>query len=364
MVVVVDGYSVQSQQVSPTVSAKNSSSQKQHYVPEVLLSLYAEGSGKGRLYVFDKHAGQSLPGPMTVKKLCKEGGFYTAEAPHGKVSLEESFQLLEDEYRRIAGKVIQARSLSNLTTREFGALIGFVCVQFLRVPRMRKAFEQMGQLIADKADSVRPQASSHGDFETLLNENELRLRHLEVIAHGAVEGTRILARYAWFMLEADADHPLWLSDCPVVMHNDEKSIYAGLGFAAPGVQIYFPITPKLLLACWHPLVAGRFIEKRQADKSLLGQLKAQYILGLRNNKAALKAEMDKLEKEAKPVADLVAAMRSRGTAAATADNVLHFNWLQFQWSYRFILCSTGNFALASKMLKEHPELKTGMMVTG
>ncbi len=197
----------------------------------------------------------------------------------------------------------------------------------------------------------------------MLDDNELRLRHLEVIAHGAVEGTRMLAQYAWFVMEADADHPLWLSDCPVVMHNDEKSIYAGLGFAAPGVQIYFPITPKLLLACWHPLVAGRFIKEQQTNKSLLGQLKAQYLLGLSKDKAALKTAIDKLEKAAKPVDDIVAAIRSRGSVQATSDNVLHFNWLQFQWSHRFILCAREDFALASKMLREHPELKTGMKVT-
>lgn len=147
------------------MNAKNSADQKHHYVPEVLISLYAEGTGEDRLYVFDKHKGRALPGRMTVEKLCKEGGFYTAEAPHGKVSIEKSFHALEDEYRRIAGKVIQTRTLAGLTTREFGALVGIVCVQFLRVPRMRKAFAQMSQLIADKARASAPKASNLAEFE-------------------------------------------------------------------------------------------------------------------------------------------------------------------------------------------------------
>ena len=138
------------------MSDKNLANQKQHYVPEVVLSLYADGAGEDRLHVFDKHTSRSLPGPIAIAKLCKEGGFYTAEAPHGKVSIEKSFHRLEDDYRRIAGKVIQAGSLASLTTRDYGALIGFVCVQCLRVPRTRKAFKQMSQIIADKARAVAP----------------------------------------------------------------------------------------------------------------------------------------------------------------------------------------------------------------
>ena len=62
------------------MTAKNSDNEKQHYVPEVVLSLFAEGAGKEKLCVFDKHTGRAFPGPMAVDKLCKEGGFYNAEA--------------------------------------------------------------------------------------------------------------------------------------------------------------------------------------------------------------------------------------------------------------------------------------------
>jgi hypothetical protein len=203
------------------VKTKNATNEKQQYVPEVVLSLFAEGAGKEKLCVFDKHTGRAFPGPMAVDKLCKEGGFYNAEAAHGQVSLETAFHHLEDEYRDIAGKVIAARSLAVLSGREFGALVAFICVQYLRVPRLREAFEQITKLVADKARTIAPEASNLREFE--LGDNELRLRHLEAIARGAVEGTRILSHYGWFVMETDPAHPLWISDCPVVMQNDEKS---------------------------------------------------------------------------------------------------------------------------------------------
>ncbi len=342
------------------MTAKNPDNEKQHYVPEVVLAIYAEGAGKNKLCVFDKHTGRTFPGPTAVKKLCKEGGFYNAEAAHGRVSLEKAFHQLEQEYRDITAKVIAKRSLAPLSREDFGTLVGFVCVQYLRVPRLRKAFEQFNRLIADKARAIAPKAESRQEFE--LGDNELRLRHLEVIARGALEGTRILADYAWFVMETDPNQPFWISDCPVVINNDEKSIYASLGFAAPGVQIYFPITPSLLLVCWHPVVAGRFLEERDRHRKTLNQLKGEYVLGVKGNKASIKTAIDEMEVALKPVGDIVAAIESGGSVKASADDVLHFNWLQFQWSHRFILCAEGEFAEATKMLKDHPELRTGIAI--
>jgi len=342
--------------------AKNPDNEKQHYVPEVVLALYAEGAGKEKLCVFDKHTGRAFPGPMAVNKLCKEGGFYNADAPHGKVSLEKAFHHLEDEYRDVATKVIAARSLATLSPQEFGTLVSFVCVQYLRVPRLRKAFEEITKIIAHKAHSFAPTAENLHEFE--LGDNELRLRHLATIARGAAEGTRILAHYAWFVMETDPAHPLWISDCPVVMNNDEKSPYAGLGFASPGVQIYFPETPGLQLVCWHPLVAGRFLMDHDKHKKTVGQLKVEYALGLKANKAQLKSTIAEMEIQLKPIIEIVAAIRTGGAAKASADNVLHFNWLQFQWSHRFVLCAEGAFDVAAKMLREHPELRTGIAIKG
>jgi hypothetical protein len=70
-----------------------------------------------------------------------------------------------------------------------------------------------------------------------------------------------------------------------------------------------------------------------------------------------------MEKKLGAMNEIVAAIKSRGSVRATADNVRHYNWLQFQWSYRFILCAQGDFDLAVKMLREHPELRTGMAMT-
>ncbi|WP_020086508.1 DUF4238 domain-containing protein [Hyphomicrobium zavarzinii] len=344
------------------MTAKNPANEKQHYVPEVVLTLFAEAAGKERLCVFDKHSGRAFPGPTAVQKLCKESGFYTADAAHGSVSIESAFHELENEYRKIAGKVIAARSLAVLSAQERGTLVGFVCVQYLRVPRLRIGFAQMTKVIADKVRALAPEAPNLGEFE--LGDNEIRLQHLEFIARGAVEGTNILSEYVWFLIEPEAGRGLWISDCPVVMHNDEKSIYAGLGFASPGVQIYFPLTPKLLLACWHPVVAGQFLQQRDSARKHLGQMKGQYTLGLNGNKAALAVEIDAMEETLKPIEHIINAFETGGSAMASADNVRHFNALQFQWSHRFILCTEGAFDEAAHLLKEHPHLKTGIAMGG
>lgn len=340
------------------MSNRNPTNEKQHYVPEVVLSVFAEGAGTDKLYMFDKHSARRLPGPTAVNKLCKEGGFYTAEARHGIVSVEAAFHELEDEYRSVVSKIVVARSLADLTSEELGSLIGFVCVQYLRVPRLRKSFEQVTKLIADKARGIAPGASNLAEFE--LSDNDLRVQHLAAIAGVSVEATRLLSRYSWFVMEADGSSPLWISDCPVVMHNNEKGFYAGLGFGSPGIQIYFPLTPTLMLACWHPVVAGRFLTEHESAKKQLSQMKATHLLRVGADRPRLAAAIEKLEAGIRPIEPVVNAIKTGGSVRLSRDNVLHFNWLQFQWSYRFLLCASGDFQEAEKMLSENPDLKTGI----
>lgn len=194
----------------------------------------------------------------------------------------------------------------------------------------------------------------------MVEENALRIGHLEAIAHGAVKHSRELAHYAWFLMETDKDQNLWASDCPVVLHNDEEGLHAGLGLVAPGVQIYMPMTSNLLLVCWHPVVAGRFIKEQTEARHLLGKLKVQSIVGLNPDKSRLLTSISHLESRLAPIDVIVRAIRSKGSVKASPDNVLFYNWLQFQWSHRFILCAKGQFAQALSMLKRHPELKTGI----
>lgn len=134
-------------------SKENSSKQQQHYVPRVLLSQFSAGNDRNRVFVYDKHVSRSF-GPVTVDKICKEGGFYVTETANGKVSIEEAFHPLEDAYGKIAPKIIETKTLSSLSATEFVNLVTFVCVQFLRVPRVRIAFEQISQLIVDKAKAM------------------------------------------------------------------------------------------------------------------------------------------------------------------------------------------------------------------
>ena len=310
--------------------------------------------------MFDKHHDRAFPGATTVEKICRERGYYNAVAPHGQITLEEAFHPLEDAFREISTKIIREKSLAGLTPGEFASLTVFETAQFLRVPRMRAAFDQMSKLVAAKASSIAADGANMSEIEAQLDENQLRLRHLEAIARGAVETAKALSTYGWFVMESDARNPMWLSDCPVVLHNDEKSIYSGLGLNAPGVQICMPLTPHLQIACWHPVVVGQFMEKPAESRRLLGALKAQNLLGVRPDKARLGAAIAEIEKKLKPIDEIIAAIQTRSSTKISCNHVVHFNWLQFKWSHRFIMCREGKFSMARRMLKEHPDLKTGI----
>lgn len=338
--------------------------QQQHYVPRVVLSHFSGAANKRGLFVFDKHSGTSLPGVMSVDKICKEGGYYVAKHATGSLSIEDMFHPLENEFREIVTKITATKSISCLSEKELYTLVIFVCAQYVRVPRIRTAIKEVASDLVHRSRNIAPNAPNIADIEKAIEDDQVRLHHFGAISNGIVSGARLLSDYHWFVMESQGVDQFWLSDCPVVLQNDEDyGPYGGLGLAAPGVQIYFPVTPSLIVAGWHPILLGKFMDAEQKLKQTLGQLSLQYSCGIAPNKSALREMMQKLKLKLQPVSSTVAAIKTGGLARASSENVLFYNWLQFKWSHRFILCASGNFSMADKMLKEHPTLRTGVAMS-
>jgi hypothetical protein len=72
------------------------------------------------------------------------------------------------------------------------------------------------------------------------------------------------------------------------------------------------------------------LQQRDSARKHLGQMKGQYTLGLNDDKAALAAAIDAMEGALKPIEHIINAFETGGSAMASADNVRHFNALQFQ----------------------------------
>jgi hypothetical protein len=176
--------------------------EKGHYSPIVLLKNFTLGGKDGRLFVFDKHVGKVFPGPTSIKKICKEGGFYGAQTPRGLVSLEGPLSQLESDVDPVLQKVITEGTLSGLSLSDRSTLALFVAVQFLRVPRAEQVQREFRAALLEKARLISPGATNLSEFEEGLTRNAIKLSTLQQVADTALRLVPIILRHQWSVSSA------------------------------------------------------------------------------------------------------------------------------------------------------------------
>ncbi|MBI5114870.1 DUF4238 domain-containing protein [Candidatus Poribacteria bacterium] len=77
--------------------------------------------------------------------------------------------------------------------------------------------------------------------------------------HGAKEFVPDFLGKERVLFETTRKHPFFISDNPIVLQNEmNQGPYSGLGVAAPGIEIYLPISSTLCLGLFCPSVAEEF----------------------------------------------------------------------------------------------------------
>jgi hypothetical protein len=332
----------------------------QHYVPRMLLKNFANGDKDGQVYAFDKHQGNRLPAKTAIRNLCGERNFYAAEGANGQVSIEQALSELEGQVDPVLQRILDEQSLANMTVEQRELLALFVAVQFMRVPMMHETQRHIVEAVQDRSQKVYPNAKGLEEFGVLLKKNSIKLGAMKHIAESAVGYTRILSLHRWTLFRTSVQDPFWISDCPVVMHNDRKfGPYGNIGLALPGIQIYMPLSPTLILTIWESSLVDDFRNNHEKGQETLQKLKAALATGKVDRHQA-QALVDQYEAQLPHLAAIVTAFQNGGTVDASDENVTFSNSLQYSWSYRFIMCNSGTFGLAERMSRERPDLKTGL----
>lgn len=332
----------------------------QHYVPKVLLKNFADGDKDGQIYAFDKHQGKRLPAKTGIRNLCGERNFYAAEGANGQVSIEQALSELEGQIDPVIRRILADQSLAKLTVEQRELLALFVAVQFMRVPMMQETQRHIIEAVQDKSKKISSNAKGLEEFDVLLEKNSIKLGTMKHIAQSAVTYTRLISLHRWALFRTSMEAPFWISDCPVVMHNDRTfGPYGNIGLALPGIQIYMPLSPVLILAIWERSLVDDFRDNHEKGQEGLQQLKAALTAG-KVYRLRAQALVDQYESKLPHLAAIVTAFENGGLVAASDENVIFSNSLQYSWSYRFILCNGGRFELAERMSRERPDLKNGL----
>lgn len=221
-------------------------------------------------------------------------------APHDA----RSAQLLKQVIREIrVRKRIKANHRKDLAF--------LMAVQVFRTPKYRyemidvqeKLLNQLVQeeVFPDEENDVR--ITYDRDFQDRITSSAL----LDPDFVSTIAG--ILNSHIWQIGINSTSQPLYTSDAPIVKYGHLSHLIAGVGFASPGVEIAYPLSPEYILIMYE----RTFFQDR-----------------------------------------VVLDGRS---FTLTEDNVLYYNSLQVQHSRRQLYCSEDMFALATEMCEKYPKLR-------
>jgi hypothetical protein len=291
---------------------------KQHFIPQFLLKGFAHGKkNKAKLWTFDKKTGRTYP--SSVKDSAHENQFYKAKNYLGnEVEAEQLTQHVDSMGSAVIRDIISKEELP-LSTKELVDTSYFVAAQMFRVPAIRNEMEAMRQTIISKWG---PNISDGNDKRTVGEYSPEDTKFSSIVFLREVpKYAKILQEKAWFLWRAPIGSAYILSDNPVVRHNHiDYRPRGNLGLTQEGIEVYFPISPHLVLSFVCPKTA-----------------------------AMLKTTPDGAAK--------IELQRKGRAILSRSESVEFVNSLQVIESERFLYASReADFQIAREMIKGHPEL--------
>jgi uncharacterized protein DUF4238 len=133
-----------------------------------------------------------------------------------------------------------------------------------------------------------------------------------------------------FLMVRDCRNDVYISDNPVVMYNSRTfGPYGNLGLAVPGIEIYCPLSPDVVLVYFGP-PSMRNIEEEQAkaETQLSSHFAAKLSFGMSPADPAQFAEM---RSEIKRSKDYFRLLKEHRVVPMVAQNVLFLNSLQMRF---------------------------------
>jgi len=317
------------------------------------------GQGKEpQIHVFDKRLGRSFR--TALENVVAEREFYDLPHPSGTYSLEPAFAELETHTSPALQALIARRRLDALTEEDLSWLAMFVAAQRLRVRNFRESMKHFNGMIAEKVRRMGGDPLKVKGWDHIQDDEELKVAS-SVVLLGLLEKLPPMIRNKrWLLFEPPPGEYFWISDNPIVLHHEGEAGQRGeLGFAVPGIEIYAPLSPTLLLGMWCPTREQEFREGLGVSERTLQRLDAQGLaptVGGMIEGAALRDRAVRIRDDLRPIC---AAISAGTPVQATSTNMMFYNSLQVAWAERYVMSNTADFSLARRMLDEKPHLRDG-----
>ncbi|MEK5489045.1 DUF4238 domain-containing protein [Lysinibacillus sp. FSL M8-0355] len=320
----------------------------QHYVPQRYLRKFAEAQKKKnkniyRFNIFDKEK-QEIREKQNVENYASERYFYDVdfnklleEAKSEGITIEEEIEDLTNEVDKqylenvFATKVETAmfNPFDNIITKytltpsnvyknvevvpekDKATIAYYLAIQFVRTKEYREKIIQMHEkgtkLLLRKRFKDEIDPALLDSVEIKLKDNRINLIHNEQLLDTELleSFAKIFLKHIWIFAVNETDTLFYTSDNPLVLYGHEENH----GISSKGVEIIFPITPKLALVM-------REVEHFKTELSLYNRF-----------------------------------------VHISEEYVKFYNELQIGQSYKYVFSKDKNFSLALELMKKNPGLK-------
>lgn len=279
----------------------------QHYVPRFYLERFADH--KKQIHAFDKFTQKSFL--TNISNIGGETGFYDLpqeDLPEGVdyQVVEKMLAALEIEFSKATNgllRTIDKRGVMYRNTKK--DLSPFLAIQFMRTKQFR---EDIGLLSTKISETFSHFGITAGEFA----DAPMSVYHMlfAFSSERIAQMSSVLRQHIWLVGRNETVQPLFTSDNPFIRSEHVKNpLISNYGIGSPGIEIALPLSPKYVL-----ILCERVIHKNREDDDL----------------------------KVIPLSD---------------DNVLHYNALQVEQSFRQVYSSNDQFELVKDMCRVNPDLR-------
>lgn len=277
----------------------------QHYVPRLYLKNFVIKPKKHSVYCYDKTKSKAFV--TSTKNIACENYFYdTSSAEEQRI--ENALNVVESSFDPIYKKMLTSEDLKSLTSIEKQTIAFFVMTQELRTREHRELMKDMWKQAKERLyiEKLTDEFKERYGIDTWGTEDGTKVLQLSMFKNIPYYA-EILLQMKWILLINRTPTPFWTSDHPINRFNPiDMKPYGNLGLLSRGIQIHFPLSPKIVLSFSDPSTYGFFGENIE-------------------------------------VKDI--------------QNVIFENSLQVTHSTRYIFSKINDFSLAEKILRDNPQLR-------
>lgn len=318
------------------------SPQLQHYVPRFILRRFRTAA-QDAVHVYDKHAGRGFV--ASTGKVGAEKGLYDFEFDGEGLTLESGLAEIEGRAAQQLDQILKDGHLHPANALERSELAQFFAVQLVRTP----AHREMWREFEARMEAHLRREGMREDFFAIdprlgSRENADHALIVETVMNAPEHFAPALIAKDWLLMRTDSACSYTIGDHPLVMHNvRDHGLRGNLGLNVRGIEIYFPLSPRLML--------GMMCESHRRD----------FESGLRHMSRENRRD-PRLQKGLSIARDFIHAVRSGQPASMDPQNVEFLNSLQVARAERFLFSCEGNFSLAERMIAANPHLRRGRRI--